>query len=177
MNSSLTFRPDLQVHVLSKDKVILFSDTSHFILQNEVYVEIANELTKGPKSNFDLIAKLSHIFTSEFVRKAIQTLATKGFLIDAKPSKLSQNAMAFWYENGISAELLETRLRNINISVRFFTEFSNKLKYKFTSAFEELGFSIADKGEFTVVVLDNYLEPQLANFVDTSQNQNTSWLP
>ena len=176
MNSLLIFRPDFHIHILDEDKLVLFSDDSHFLLPNRIYVAIAKELSEGPKTIKDLVSGLSKMYSSDFIHAAIDNL-TKKFIITSKPSTLTHEALAFWYQSSIDPEALETEQARVRVKINNFGIPRENSLEKFSNKLHDLGFSVSDDAEFSIVVLDSYLGNDLSEFISQTKSQNKSWIP
>lgn len=177
MGSRITLRPDLKAYALSKDRVVVFSESSHFLLHGELYVGIIEELLSGTKSKLELKSKLSPSFDPKMLNDAVKKLLEKGLATSDEYTMLPEAARAFWYENGVNAGRLENNLKNTKICVKSFTHLKNDPRDRFVESLEKLGFIVEDPSDFTVILTDSYLDERISDFWKELDNQNKPWIP
>ncbi len=177
MSASFSIRQDFRFHVLDSGKVVFYSDSTSFLLANEIFVQIALSLDDEPKSAKDLTIQLAPKFGEKLIDQALNLMLEKGLLAEHYSSTFSQEAQAFWCENGLDVRLLESLLKNKKISVKAFCKDSHQLETKFTDHFEQLGFGVSEAGDCSILIVDHYLNPDLDHYVKKSLKSGHAWIP
>ena len=116
MEPRISLRPDFQVHIFDQSKVVFFSEEHHFLLQNQVFVDIVKELKDPHKTTSEIINKLSPLFSSELIISALDKMINR-FILEVKPSKFSQATLAFWHQH---PNFLENQQKKTKISIKKF---------------------------------------------------------
>lgn len=165
MPNLVSFRPDFRTHILSPAKVVFYSDSSNFLLSNEIFVQITCAVAEKPQSLKKLTDQLIPKFGLEMANRAVAAMFKKGFLIQSDSPKLSDDARAFWYENGLDAERLYTGMKNKKITVRAFCGDPDKFIEKLINHLTPLGFCFSDDEERTVVLVDDYLNTDFDRYI------------
>lgn len=177
MPTSYTIRRDFRFHVFDSEKVVFYSDSASFLLSNKIFIQIALSLDTASKSIKDLSNQLAAKFDERLIAQAIHLMLEKGILAEHYGSTFSQEAQAFWCQNGLDARQLESLLKNKRISVKAFCKNSDQLETKFTDVFEQLGFTIAEVGEYLIFIVDHYLNLDLDHYVKNCLKDGHPWLP
>lgn len=158
------FKPHFHVEIVPPKTVYLLSEKENFALTGNLYTLLAPLLDGN--NNIETIAnKLKWITNRSKIEEIITKLAEKGYITEAETT-LSPNAQAFWSYLNIDTKTVLSRLQNTSITIK---TFGNLETDSFISILKSLHINISDNGEFTVVLTDDYLQPELAEFNRTTQ--------
>lgn len=177
MSASFTIKQDFRFNIFDSGKVVFYSDSTSFLLSNEIFVQIALSLDDDPKSIKDLTNQLAPNFSEKLIVQALSLMLEKGLLAEHYNSTFSQETQAFWYENGLNVKLLESVLKNKLIDVKAFCNNAHQVETKFTDRFEQLGFRVSEDGECSIFIVDHYLNPDLDAYVKKKLKSEHGWIP
>ena len=175
MNSKIAIRADFKVHFGDQNNVVFYSEDQHFLLQNAIFVEIVRQVKQSVVSPNEIINNLSSLFPSSSVRKALDMMMGK-FLIESNIKNFSETTIAFWYAHGIGPTILEIQQEKIALRIKKFGDVNQESLDSLTQALNNLGFRTDENGDFTVVVLENYLGHDHNDFKELIRDQK-NWLP
>ncbi len=166
---SLTcFKPNFNIEILDNEQVVLFSEDRHHLLKGSIYVAIAEIIRFTPLSEQDIIDNLSRKFPVELTKEALRRLKTKNFTVK-NCNKTPKNITGFW-----SDLLLENpNKEGFAIVVKNFSKHSSS---ELVNALKNLSLEVAEFGGFFVVIVDNYICGELADFNEARLKDGTPWM-
>jgi oxazoline/thiazoline synthase len=167
------FAPNFSVYVLPPGVVCLYSEDRKFLLHGELYCALASAIAKGGTSFRELVRQLERDFPSDKVKEALNRLVALRYVLPA--SRSSKGALsAYWASLGLSPKtaernLQECRVRIQSIDVQGATELE--------AALSGLGVRVVKRSpDLTVTVVNDYLEPRLAELNRRHLSDRTRWL-
>lgn len=175
MSALLAIRPDFRFHIFDNDRVIFLSDSSHYLLSNVIFVHIARALENGPIFTQNLTSQLTPKFDEKLIVQALKLMVERGVLIEDYSSIFSQGARAFWYENGLNAQLLESLMKSRQLSVKAFCSDINQVEVRFKLFFEKFGFHFNERADCSVFIVDNYLNHDLDQYLKSFRKNDHPW--
>lgn len=156
---------------IDDDKVLLVSEKNSSLLSGRVYARILQEVVSGTLSVEEIVDRLSNDFGQFDIYFALSNLEQKGYLVE--PSLLSDEAAGYWDSLGIDGNALLDVQATKKVVIKTLTALPEDA---FTQAFEALGVKIADEGDVTVVITDNYQHNALDEINRRAMTENKPWM-
>ncbi|NJM41554.1 MAG: TOMM precursor leader peptide-binding protein, partial [Anaerolineae bacterium] len=172
----------LHVEVLANEKVFLLSENASWLLGGKTYPHLVPLLT-GEHTAGELVQKLAGVASPAEVHYALHQLAASGYVVEAERDEVAPHTAsqtAFWHALGVDAKTARQRLAQtcVRITCLGFDQPSY-----FQTALSELGVITASHDEgtsdikmFEVVLVDDYMQPELAEINQRHVRENTPWM-
>jgi oxazoline/thiazoline synthase len=168
----MLIKPKFQEHFhveLSPPKtVFLLSEKGHFVLNGRLYYLLA-PLLNGLYTLEEITQQLQGQAAADEIFYALEQLQRKGYITNA--DNIPPPESAFWGLLNRDANLVRQKAAKVAIS-----SFGSVTSQPLTTILESLNIPIADTSEFTVVLTDDYLQPDLATFNREALQDKRSWL-
>lgn len=175
MNVNATARPRfkacVQSIVNSDDGLILLSESERAWIPDPIYAALAPMLD-GVHEIEAIFEALSGTYPAERVFAALDCLRTSGYLAEDATAE-AQNTMAFWEHLDVPPSVARSRLDATVVSIVALGEVDAR---SLTHLLDRHGIRIAREGDFTVIVTDDYLRPELAAWNARSLISGKTWL-
>ena len=167
------FAANFTVYVLPPDVVCLYSEDRKFFLHGELYCALASAIAKGGKSFRELIRELEPNFPSDKIEEALKRLMERRYIVAASPS--SESAVAgYWASLGLPPGMAETNLGDCRVRVQ---SIDVQGETELTTALSELGVRVVKRSpDLTVTLVNDYLEPRLAELNQQRVSDGSRWL-
>jgi oxazoline/thiazoline synthase len=155
--------------VVDEQRVILLDDRRHVALEGRA-VAAAAPLLDGTRSRSDVLVELSHLPFAE-VGRALAAFDAAGLLADG-PAEGDPGAIAWWDAAGVDPAAAAARLaaQTVTVTALGAADTADRVR----AALAEGGLSVADEG-FEVVVVDDYLQPELDELNRRHVADGTPW--
>ncbi|MGM3305045.1 TOMM precursor leader peptide-binding protein [Anabaena sp. WFMT] len=177
-----TIEPD-QVFLLSERETVCLSDRLSYriasLLQEHDYsvdeildiiqLELLPE-QKPTQETSDFFQSILNL--SIKTQYALFQMEQKGYLVEQDDSLLSHLAI-FCYHLNIAPIVAAQRLQSAKVAVKTFGSFPSD---DLINILKSLHIQVADDGDFTVVLTDDYLHPQLKAFNQQALNSQSPWM-
>jgi ribosomal protein S12 methylthiotransferase accessory factor len=172
-NAVPQFAPNFTVYRLPPDAVCLYSEDRKFFLHGELYSVLASAIGTGRKSIRELVRGLEQDFPSDKIDEALNRLLERRYIVLAKPASDGVVA-AYWATLGLPPETAATNLRSCRVRIE---SIDVKGAKELGAALTSLGVRVV-KGaaDLTVVLVNDYLEAQLAELNRRHVADRTPWL-
>jgi ribosomal protein S12 methylthiotransferase accessory factor len=164
-------KPHLVAEVVPPETVYLLSEREHFALSGGLYVLLA-PLLDGRHTVDDLVDLLEPEATAPEVFYALMQLESRGFLCEGEMG-VPPEAAAFWSGLGMASGTARGRPEEKGVRV---TAFGGAPAEPFAAALAALGYRTCADGEFGVVLVDDYLRPELDTWNREAVEQGRPWL-
>jgi oxazoline/thiazoline synthase len=169
----LQFAPNFTAYVLPPATVCLYSEHRKFFLHGELYCAIANAIGKNGKSAQVLTRELSKQYPPDQIQEGLRRLFERRYIIHATPSTTGTVA-AFWANLGLPPEVAAKNLADTCVRVE---AFDVKGARELSTALTNLGVRMATRSaDFTVTLVNDYLERRLAGLNTQHVADKTPWL-
>jgi ribosomal protein S12 methylthiotransferase accessory factor len=165
------FKSHLQPIICSDDGLFLLSEGWHAWIPDPVCAALAPMLD-GAHEVEAIFEALTDVHPVEHVFAALDRLSTSGYLAEDAASG-AQSTMAFWERLGVPPSQARSRLDAALVSTVAFGEVDIGAV---TELLRRQGVKVGHEGDFTVVVTDDYLRPELAAWNTQSLISGKSWL-
>ena len=167
------FAPNFTVYVLPPDVVCLYSEDRKFFLHGELYCALATAIGKGGKSFRQLAHELEQNFPADKIEEALKRLIERRYIVPA--SRASAGAVAgYWASLGLPPEIAEKNLANCRVRIQ---SIDVKGAAELGAALSELGVRVVKRSaDLTVMLVNDYLERQLAELNQQHVSDHTPWL-
>jgi len=165
------FKSCVQPIISSDDGLFLLSEGRHAWIPDPVYAALAPMLD-GAHEIEAIFAALSGTYPVEHVFAALDSLRTSGYLAEDAAAG-ARPTMAFWEHVGVAPSLARSRLDVALVSTVAFGEVDLG---SLADVLARQGVRVVREGDFTVVVTDDYLRPQLAAWNTRSLVSGKAWL-
>jgi len=167
------FAPNLTVYVLPPDLVCLYSEDRKFLLHGELYCALASAIAKGGRSLRQLIQELAQDFPPDKIHEAIKRLIDRRHVVPASRSSTGAVA-AYWASLGLSPDIAERNLQKCRVRVH---SLDVQGKTELEAALSGLGVRVVKRSpDLTVTLVNDYLEPRLAELNRERLSAHTPWL-
>jgi oxazoline/thiazoline synthase len=166
------FAPHLSVYVLPPETVCLYSEDRKFFLYGELYCAVADAIGAG-KNFAQITRELGKKYPADLINEAFKRLIDRGYVIPKAPSSAGLPA-AYWASLGIPPAVAGENLKKCRVRVR---SIDVKGADALAAALKKLGVRIVSgKADLNVVVVNDYLEPRLAELNKKQLADKTPWL-
>lgn len=165
------FKPHFHIETVGEETVYLLSEKQQFALSGKFYAKLAPFLN-GNHSVDQIVQELKSETSILAIYHALTDLENKGYLSEAN-NTISDSEAAFWSLLDIDSTTAVDKLQNTNISL--FT-CGNVQSESFQTALSALNIPIAPTGDLTIVLTDDYLQPNLAEFNSKALHNQKPWL-
>jgi ribosomal protein S12 methylthiotransferase accessory factor len=160
------------VEIVEEDDVVyLLSETKSYYLKGTLYCFLIPFLD-GAHTEDEIVERWSLLYSEAQIRGAIASLQTKGFVEEAFLNRDLKKA-AFWNSLGFESNEAEERLRCAEISIECIGEVDSSGIVK---ALESAGITITECGRLSLLLTDDYLQPEIASFNEESLSRGRTWL-
>ncbi|HIK07645.1 MAG TPA: TOMM precursor leader peptide-binding protein [Trichormus sp. M33_DOE_039] len=164
------FKECFHVEVFLPRTVFLLSEKGHFVLKGYLYCLLTPLLT-GIYTVEEIAQHLQGQATIHEITYALEQLERKGYITNA--DSLPPAESAFWGLLNRSAELSAQRLCETQVAI---TTFGKVTAEPLHTILASLKIGVTEASEFTVVLTDDYLRPDLAEFNRNALQEKHSWL-
>ncbi|MGP8120441.1 MAG: TOMM precursor leader peptide-binding protein [Xanthobacteraceae bacterium] len=167
------FAPNFTVYVLPPDVVCLYSEDRKFFLHGELYCALAAAIGKGGKSFDQIIGELQRKYPADQIQEALKRLIERRYIVPASPS--SRSAVAgYWASLGLPPGVAEQNLQNCRVRIQ---AIDVQGAAELGAALSELGVRVVNRSpDLTVRLVNDYLEPGLAELNQQHVADGTPWL-
>ncbi len=170
-NGELRFSPNFSVYVLPPDLVCLYSENRKVFLRGELYCALASRIGAGERREA-INSALSNEFPAVKIDEAFRRLLDRGFVISAK--LIDGTAAAYWTSLGLDADTAAENLGKTRVHIESMAAAGAS---ELEAVLRELGVRIVDQSaDLTVVLVDDYLDGELAEFNRGRLAQKQKWL-
>jgi oxazoline/thiazoline synthase len=169
--SEIRFSPNFSVYVLPPDGVCLYSENRKIFLRGELYCAVATGIGEGAHPEA-IVDALSGEFPADKIDEAIQRLLDRRFAVAASP--IDDAAAGYWASLGLPSETVAKNLSNTSVQIE---SIGAAGAGELDTALRKFGVRLVDHAaDLTVVLVDDYLGGQLAEFNRQRLAQRRDWL-
>lgn len=191
MINKLHFKPSYSVEPIEPDQVFLLSEREAVWLNDHLYCRVASLLRDGHKSVDEIIEIIqlellqeeqSSQETADFFQRvfdisikaqhAIFQMEQQGYLVEQDDSLRSHLAI-FCHHLNITPAVAARRLQSTKVAVKANFGLATE---DFIAILKSLDIQVADTGDFTVFLTDDYLNPQLDKFNQQALKSESPWM-
>ncbi len=166
------FAPHFSVFVLPPDVVCLYSEDRKFFLHGQLYCAVADAIGAG-KSFGQIARELGKKYPSDSINEALKRLIERSYVIPKARSSAGTTA-SYWASLGMPPGMAEQNLKKCRVRIQ---SIDVKGEKELAAALTKLGVRVVTgKGDLTVVVVNDYLEPRLAEVNRKHLADKTPWL-
>ena len=167
----IRFSPHFSVYILPPDGVCLYSENRKVFLRGELYCAVASRIGEGGHPEA-IVEALSREFPSDKIDEAIQRMLDRRFVVPA--DLIDEAAAGYWASLGLSDEIAATNLSNTSVQIESMGAAGAK---ELDTALRKFGVRVVDhSGNLTIVLVDDYLDGQLAEVNRQRLTQKQDWL-
>jgi bacteriocin biosynthesis cyclodehydratase domain-containing protein len=169
----LQFAPNFTAYVLPPDVVCLYSEDRKFFLHGELYCALVSAIGKGGNSFGTLVRKLERQFPTDKIEEALERMLERRYIVPASGS--SGDAVAgYWASLGMPPGMAEKNLENCRVAIQ---AIDVQGAAELGAALGELGVRVVKRSpDLTVTLVNDYLEPRLAELNQRHVTERTPWL-
>ncbi|HXU29126.1 MAG TPA: TOMM precursor leader peptide-binding protein [Thermoanaerobaculia bacterium] len=175
----MPFRPRFKRYfhheVVPSEGVFLLSEESHHVLRGKTFEWLA-PLLDGRRTDDEIAAILADQVAPNDVFYALEILKQTGHVADAEPEIPAAQA-AFWDVLGIAPQLAARKLEDSAVAIVCLGGVSGA---GIEEALRPHGVRIEDyeprPGQLVVVVTDDYLHPEMADFCKRARDHGQPWM-
>ncbi|HYI01429.1 TOMM precursor leader peptide-binding protein [Hyalangium sp.] len=168
----LQFKPSLRLEILDPERAFLLGEREQLMLTGKGQVLVA-PLLDGRRSVREVIAALEGRVSSPEVLYTLSLLEKRGYVVDAS-SALSLEAAAFWQGAGAPPVEAATRLAAAPLTVLALDGLDPA---PLVQALEGMGLTVRDGAPLQVVLVRDYLTPELEALNQRALARREPWLP
>ena len=165
------FKSAVEPVIDSEDGLFLFAEGRQAWMPDPIYAALAPMLD-GAHEVEAIFEGLSETYPPEQVFEALDHLRTGGYLAE-EAGRAARSTTAFWEHAGVPSSVARSRLASACISTAAFGEVQVET---LSAMLGDNGLQVRPEGEFTVVVTDDYLRPELARWNARSLTTGKAWL-
>lgn len=165
------FKPCFHLATVEDEGTFLLSEQGHFVLTGHLN-DLVVPLIDGRRTADDIADHLRGAARMEEVYYALAMLEKSGHLVEADDDAAPETA-AFWTALGIDTHAARERLARTRVAVRSIGGVSTK---GVARTLHGLGLDTAPRGELTIVLADDYLQPELEEINAEHLDAGTPWL-
>jgi oxazoline/thiazoline synthase len=165
------FKASLEPIIDADDGLFVFSDGWYAWLPEPVFSALA-PLLDGAHEIEEIFDRLTDGYPAELVFRALDHLRTCGYLADDTAAE-ARPWSAFCEHAGVAPSLARSRLNLARVSTMAFGAVGADL---LTELLAHNGITVVPDGDCTIVVTDNYLRPEIANWNSRSLASGKAWL-
>jgi ribosomal protein S12 methylthiotransferase accessory factor len=173
------FKPHFCIEIVQPDAVYLLSEGSSTVLKGRLYCQLTPFLN-GNYTVEEIISKLKGKVPITSIYYALQKLKSKGYITEAV-GNLSPNIAAFWSLLNMDLQSCFNHLQETVVSVASFGGIPTD---PLIVALESVGIQVRDskseiqefKKSLTVVLTNDYLQPDLEQFNQAALEANRPWV-
>jgi oxazoline/thiazoline synthase len=167
----IRFAPNFSVYVLPPDGVCLYSENRKVFLRGELYCAVASRIGEGEHPEA-VVDALSGEFPPEKIDEAISRLFDRRFVIPA--DRIGDTAAGYWASLGLADQTAAENLSNTSVQIESIGSAGHD---ELDAALRQFGVRLVDQAaDLTVVLVDDYLDGQLAEFNRERLAQRQDWL-
>jgi oxazoline/thiazoline synthase len=164
------FAPNFSVYVLHPDTVCLYSEDRKLFLHGEFYCALAERIGAGDERD-SIIRDLSAAFPADKIKEILERLIARRILVPVAAA--GDVPAGFWASLGLKLEVAAENLDRVHVAVKSFGAAGRKEMAKALTGF---GVDLVDsEADFTVVLVDDYLDPRLADFNRAQVSAKAEW--
>ncbi|MEH2087284.1 TOMM precursor leader peptide-binding protein [Nostoc sp.] len=165
------FRHHFHVEVVLPKTVYLLSETKKIALTGRLYCWLA-PLLNGRHTVDEIVSKLEKQVTSAAVEQALTLLENKGYITEADGT-FPPEVAAFWNLLNVDSSVAKARLQSTKVSV---IALNTVPKEPLLAALQSLNICISNEQDLTVVLTNDYLQPELATFNQEALRTKKPWI-
>jgi ribosomal protein S12 methylthiotransferase accessory factor len=167
------FKRNLVVRPVGDRLLFLLDEHRHIVLRGKFYVHVAR-MADGNRSWDDLVAELGSHFSLPTILRGLEEMVTKGYLVERQP-EIPDSESAWWDYLGLCPELARRRVAETPVALHCLGDLPDARGYQ--EALRSYGFRIVDgEADFTLVLTDDYLRPELAQINRRALDTGRPWL-
>jgi oxazoline/thiazoline synthase len=171
-DGAVRFAPNFSVYVLPPDAVCLYSEDRKFFLRGELYCKLAAWIGAGERRS-DIVRALSTEFPAAEIDEALKRLHDRHFVVPAGTD--DGTAAAYWATLGVKPETAAANLGKVRVQIQSVGATGAS---ELNAALQSFGVCFADRSaDLTIVLTDDYLNGELAEFNSQRLAQKQDWLP
>ncbi|HEX8701859.1 MAG TPA: TOMM precursor leader peptide-binding protein [Myxococcaceae bacterium] len=166
----LQFKPSLRLEVLDPGRAFLLGEREQFMLTGPVQVRVASALDgRSPVRN--LITALEGQVSSAEVLYTLSQWEKRGYVVETAPT-LPPEAAAFWQAQGVAPTDAATRLAASAVAVQALDGLDPA---PLIEALRGAGLTVKESAALPVVLVRDYLNPELELFNQRALEQRQPW--
>jgi oxazoline/thiazoline synthase len=167
------FAPNFTAYVLPPDAVCLYSEDRKFFLHGELYCALASAIGKNGRSLRELAGELAQDFPSDKINEAINRLIERRYVVPASRAPASAVA-GYWASLGLPPGIAEQNLANCRVRIQ---SIDVQGAAELGAALSALGVRVVKSSpDLTITLVNDYLEPRLAELNLQRVSDKTPWL-
>ena len=172
---SVRLRPIYTYHVSEGKCVYLFSETTSYVLNGNVFCTLIPFIASNAMSVEDIVIKTCDAISPEYILYALEQLAEAGLVADGTGGSSGEDV--FWWANNIAPSEARKNLARVKVNIRnvgLSDNFADRLAGMFEVMGIEAGINIPSA--LTIFLVDDYLNKDLAAGVNELAKLQATWL-
>ncbi len=171
LDAVLTFKPNLAPETVAGTTTYFIGERQRFVVADPRTALLIGHID-GKRTVAQILERVrSRIFEPEALFVLSQLVAL-GHLVPATP-QVAREVAGFWSALGFDSERAVAALRQTPVSVRSLGKVSTAGPVR--QALQKAGILIKDKASVWMVVVDDYLQKEIAQINRTALRQGTTW--
>jgi oxazoline/thiazoline synthase len=171
MDQIYQFKPHLRLFSLDRRRMFLIGEREHYLLSGDIYAQLC-PLIDGKRTLRDLTATLEGRLSPPEVLYGVNLLVKGGHLISVEPS-LSPDQAAFWQSLGADVAIAARNLTKRTVTVQ---ALGRSEPVPFIEALRDLGIRVEDNGEIQILLVEDYLMPELEDINRYALEHKRTWV-
>ncbi len=184
------FSPDYSVQTIEPNQIFLLSERESVVLSDRISYRIASLIKDGfnieeilDKIQLEILpAGKSTLESADFFQATLEVsikaqyalfqMEKAGYLIE-KDDSLSTNVEIFCHHLQINPTLAAQRLKSTQVVVKAYGSLETE---NLISILKSLDIQVADIGDITLILTDDYLHPELEEFNQQALKSSSPWM-
>ena len=172
MHEKPQFKAHFNIHIVEDEKaVFLLSELDCYVLQGRIYCLLA-PLLDGKHGIDQIIDHLAGQASIAEIYYALALLEKKAYITEAG-GDFPREQLAFWSALGVETPALFEKVKSNPVSV---ISLGSDSTGTLLSILQEMQLEIAAKAELLIVLVDDYLQPELEELNQKFCREKQSWI-
>lgn len=168
---NLSFAPHLEVRPFEGRGLIAFGERGTDVYPGPVYAALAS-LIDGSLTEAEVLAACGSE-DREATVSALAELKRAGVLLAHQNGAAADGTAAWWSSQRVSPDTAEERIRTASVSVQSFGAIDIRPT---VAALTESALAVREDGRLSLVLVDDYLHGDLADFNHGALRENRTWM-
>lgn len=165
------FKNCFHIEIVESVGVFLLSESDYYVLEGRLYQQLI-PLINGHYTADDIVNLLQETASAAEIYYALMVMERKGYLVESDET-LKPEVAAFWDILNIDRAMATNRLQATKVAV---TAIGNIATEPFIEILSSLGIQVAEAGDLTVVLTDDYLQSDLGVFNQKAIQLHRPWM-
>jgi ribosomal protein S12 methylthiotransferase accessory factor len=165
------FKPHFHIETVADEGIFLLSEHGHFVLTGHLN-DMVVPLIDGRRTADQIVDEINHGAKIEELYYALAMLEKNGHIVEADDLMPTEQA-AFWTSINMNTSVVRERLANTCIQLQ---AVGTQTTDAITRALDSFGLTVAEQGDVTLVLTDDFLRDQLNEINSAHLASGKPWM-